>query len=147
VVWGYLPGIFFAKLSLFPLYLKLFQPSRATRWQIYSGIAAIAIFTWDASSTDVGLVLIRQGNHGLHLYHPQLVRVMRPSGLFNLGSIWPVIYTCSTFQFRLSGVYISRGERRSACVQSSCADFCKYLVSFIPLTRSNAGAAHAYAVS
>ena len=40
----YSGGAFFIKLSLFILYLRLFQPNRYTRWLVYGGIIICGLF-------------------------------------------------------------------------------------------------------
>lgn len=57
----YGPTVFFAKLSLLLLYLRIFSPDRWTRLLIYLGIGVIFIYYTVTASILVGLCIPRKG--------------------------------------------------------------------------------------
>lgn len=57
----YGPTVFFAKLSLFLLYLRIFSPDRRTRFFIYFGIACTFIVYMTTAITATALCAARKG--------------------------------------------------------------------------------------
>ena len=57
----YGPTIFCAKLSLFLLYLRMFSPSRPTKYLIYLGITSNALLYFSITAAIGALCIPRQG--------------------------------------------------------------------------------------
>lgn len=57
----YGPTVFFAKLSLFLLYLRIFSPDRWTRFLIYFGIGFTFVYYMVTAGILVGLCVPRKG--------------------------------------------------------------------------------------
>ena len=128
----YGPTVFFAKLSLFILYLKLFSPDQRTRLLIYLGIITCFSCYMATAISMMALCIPRSGNSWLGaMLSPRCTNVMAMTyvqGVFNIVSdfyilLLPVCHFhdgvfVSMFCFRLS-LRASAYWGYRACIASS----------------------------